>query len=56
MGPNRGAFDKKKYQRNCKECKNPFSTNSKERRFCCDNCRNKNWCRDNPRVAKERTE
>lgn len=50
MVPEKGVFDKKKYQRNCRECRQPFSTNRKDRRYCCDKCRNKNWVKMNPRV------
>ncbi len=39
-----------KYHRVCKECKEPFRTNRKDRRFCCEKCRNKNWVKLNPRL------
>lgn len=38
-------------QRKCKECKKEFTTNRKDRRFCCDKCRNKHWVKENPRLA-----
>lgn len=40
-----------KYQRKCKECGEKFDTNRKDRRFCCEKCRNKNWIRDHPRLV-----
>ena len=39
--------------RRCKECGTKFETNRKDRRFCCDKCRNKNWTKDTKRVKKD---
>ena len=52
---NEGVFKKKKYLRKCKECSNSFATNRKDRRYCCDKCRNKNWVKMNPRIKVSET-
>lgn len=38
--------------RKCRECKKEFELTRKDRRFCCEKCRNKNWISMNPRIKK----
>ena len=38
-------------KRKCKECGEPIEPYRKNKRFCCNKCRNKNWVKDHPRSA-----